>query len=136
LDKGEQASRAKGFLRLSRRERQIMDVLFRLGRATVAEVQAELPDPPSYSSVRALLRVLEEKGHIKHTEDGPRYVYEPTVSRDRAKTSALRHVMQTYFDGSVEEVVSALMHMSSAQLSDEEYQELARLIKKARKEGR
>src|ERR687892_1753081 len=99
-------------LDLSRRERQIVDILYSQGRATAAEVQAALPDPPSYSAVRAMLRILEEKGHVRHEQDGPRYVYVPTVTRDRAKRSALRHVLQTFFDGSTEQAITALLDES------------------------
>jgi predicted transcriptional regulator len=120
---------------LSRRERQIMDFLYQNGRATAAEVQANLPDPPSYSAVRAMLRVLEEKGHARHLQDGPRYVYVPSVARERAKRSALRHVVRTFFDGSPEEVVAALLDDRSAKLSDDELDRLARLIARARQEG-
>ena len=120
---------------LSRRERQIMDFLYQNGRATAAEVHANLPDPPSYSAVRAMLRVLEEKGHVRHQQDGPRYVYVPSVARDRAKRSALRHVVRTFFDGSPEEVVAALLDDRSAKLSDDELDRLARLIARARQEG-
>ena len=120
---------------LSRRERQIMDFVYQNGRATAAEVQANLPDPPSYSAVRAMLRVLEEKGHVRHLQDGPRYVYVPSVARERAKRSALRHVVRTFFDGSPEEVVAALLDDRSAKLSDDELDRLARLIDRARQEG-
>jgi predicted transcriptional regulator len=120
---------------LSRRERQIMDFLYQNGRATAAEVQANLPDPPSYSAVRAMLRVLEEKGHVRHLQDGPRYVYVPSVARERARRSALRHVVRTFFDGSPEEVVAALLDDRSAKLSDDELDRLARLIDRARQEG-
>jgi len=121
--------------KLSRRERQIMDFLYRHGRATAAEVQANLPDPPSYSAVRAMLRVLEEKGHAQHEQDGPRYVYRPRVARDRAKRSALRHLMRTFFDGSREQVVAALLDDSTLQLSDDELDRLSKLIDRARQEG-
>ena len=120
---------------LSRRERQIMDFLYQRGRATAAEVQANLPDPPSYSAVRAMLRVLEEKGHARHEQEGPRYVYLPRVARERAKRSALRHVVRTFFDGSTEQVVAALLDDRSLQLSDGQLSRLARLIERARKEG-
>jgi predicted transcriptional regulator len=120
---------------LSRREREIMDVIYRSGRATAAEVLDQLADPPSYSTVRALLRVLEEKGHLRHEEDGPRYVFLPTVSRERARQSALRRVLHTFFDGSTEQAVAALLD-SSAKLSDAELDRLSRLIADARKEGR
>jgi BlaI family penicillinase repressor len=124
------------WMHLSRRERQIMDLLFRDGRLTAAEVQANLPDPPSYSAVRALLRILEEKGHIKHLQEGPRYVYVPTVTRDKAKRSALKHLVQTFFDGSAEQVVAALLEGSASELSEEELDRLARLIEaRARREG-
>ena len=120
---------------LSRRERQILDILYRHGRATAAEVQAALPEPPSYSAVRALLRILEDKGHVRHEQDGPRYVYLPTVARDNAKRSALRHILQTFFDGSAEQAISALLDESSAKLSSAELDRLARLIDGARKSG-
>ena len=121
---------------LSRRERQIMDVIYRLGRATAAEVHEALPDRPSYSTVRALLRVLEAKGHLRHTEDGPRYVFSPTVPRERARESALRQLVTTFFDGSTEAAVAALLDISSARLSDSELNRLAGLIAQAKKEGR
>jgi predicted transcriptional regulator len=120
---------------LSRRERQIIDILYAQGRATAAEVQAALPDPPSYSAVRAMLRILEEKGHVKHEQDGPRYVYVPTVARDNAKRSALRHMLQTFFDGSAEQAISALLDDSSTRLSDRELDRLARMIDQARRTG-
>jgi predicted transcriptional regulator len=120
---------------LSRRERQILDILYKNGRSTAAEVQAALPEPPSYSAVRALLRILEEKGHVRHEQDGPRYVYLPTVARDNAKRSALRHILQTFFDGSAEQAISALLDESSARLSSAELDRLARLIDGARKSG-
>jgi BlaI family transcriptional regulator, penicillinase repressor len=120
---------------LSRRERQILDILYKHCRATAAEVQAALPQPPSYSAVRALLRILEEKGHVRHEQDGPRYVYLPTVARDNAKRSALRHILQTFFDGSAEQAISALLDESSAKLSSAELDRLARLIETARKSG-
>jgi predicted transcriptional regulator len=120
---------------LSRRERQIMDFLYQRGRATAAEVQRSLPDPPSYSAVRAVLRVLEEKGHVRHDQDGPRYVYLPRLARDRAKRSALRHVVKTFFGGSAEQALAALLDDGSADLSEEELDRLARLIQRARKEA-
>jgi BlaI family penicillinase repressor len=122
-------------LDLSRRERQIIDILYAQGRATAADVQSALPDPPSYSAVRAMLRILEEKGHVRHEQDGPRYVYLPTIARDNAKRSALRHMLQTFFDGSAEEAISALLDDSSARLSDSELDRLARLIDQARRTG-
>src|SRR5215203_5675283 len=93
-------------LDLSRRERQIVDILYARGRATAADVQAALPDPPSYSAVRAMLRILEEKGHVRHEQDGPRYVYLPTVAPDRAKKTAIRHVLRTFFEGSAEQAMA------------------------------
>ena len=121
---------------LSRREREIMDVIYRTGRATAAEVLDQLADPPSYSAVRALLRVLEEKGHLRHEEDGPRYVFVPTVPRERARASALRQLLHTFFDGSTEQAVAALLDLSSTRLSDAELARLSQLIADARKEGR
>jgi BlaI family transcriptional regulator, penicillinase repressor len=120
---------------LSRRERQIIDILYAQGRATAAEVQAALPDPPSYSAVRAMLRILEEKGHVRHDQDGPRYVYLPTVARDNAKRSALRHMLRTFFDGSAEQAISALLDDASTKLSDAELDRLANLIHQARRTG-
>lgn len=117
---------------LSRRERQIMDIIYRRGHATAAEVLDDLPDPPSYSAVRAALRLLEEKGSLKHEQDGPRYVYLPTVPRDKARTSALRHLVRTFFNGSAEQVVNTLVE--DAELSPAALARLARLIEQARKE--
>ena len=119
---------------LSRRERQIMDVIYARGQATAAEVTAALADPPSYSAVRALLRILEQKGHLRHQQDGPRYVFLPTVPRDRARRSALRNLVRTFFDGSSAQAAAALIDQS--QLSDEDFQRLSQAIDKARKEGR
>jgi predicted transcriptional regulator len=120
---------------LSRRERQIVDILYSQGRCTAAEVQSALPDPPSYSAVRAMLRILEEKGHVRHEQDGPRYVYLPTVARDNAKRSALRHMLRTFFDGSAEQAISALLDDASTNLSDAELDRLARMINQARRAG-
>jgi BlaI family penicillinase repressor len=121
---------------LSRRERQIMDVLYRKETATAAEVMESLPDPPGYSAVRALLRILEEKGHIRHEEKAGKYVFKPTVRREKAKRSAIRHLVQTFFDGSPEEAVAALLDGSSSKLSESELDRLQQLIDKARKGGR
>lgn len=121
---------------LSRRERQIMDVLYQRGRASAAEIHQTLPDPPSYSAVRAKLRVLEDKGHIKHQEEGLRYVYVPTLAPDRARRSALRHMVDTFFNGSVEQVVAALVDRSAGSVSDEELERMSAMIEKARQEGR
>ena len=121
---------------LSRRERQIMDALYRAGRATAADVQAGMPDAPSYSAVRTMLRILEEKGHVRHELDGPRYVYIPTVARDKAKRSALTHVVNTFFDGSAAQVMAALIEISPTELGDEELARLRQLIDNAKKEGK
>ena len=120
---------------LSRRERQIMDVLYKLERATVAEVQGRLNGNPSYSTVRAQLRVLEEKGHVRHEEIGLRYVYAPIVAREIARRSALRHLVETFFDGSTEKVVAALLGGEVSRISPEELDRLARLIRKEAREG-
>ncbi len=121
--------------RLTRRERQIMDILYRRGRATAAEVLEELPGNTHDSTVRTQLRVLEEKGHIRHEEEGLRYVYMPAVSRHAARKSALRHLVQTFFDGSVEKTVAALLGGEAARLSEGELRRIADVIAKARKEG-
>lgn len=121
---------------LSRRERQIMDIVYEMKEASALQVLEKLPAPPSYSAVRALLRVLEGKGHLVHRQDGPRYVYAPRLAKDKARKSALAHLKQTFFDGSTAEVVAALLDMSEADLSDEDYQRLSDLIDKARGEGR
>ena len=120
---------------LSRRERQIMDVLYRVGRATASEIHQALPDPPSYSAVRAKLRVLEEKGHIRHEEQALRYVYLPVVSRDKAKQSALGHLLETFFDNSAEQAITALLNLKQTALSRENLDRLSLLIEKAKKEG-
>ena len=119
---------------LSRRERQIIDILYRRGRATAGEVMAELPGNPSYSTVRTQLRVLEDKGHVAHQADGPRYVYTPAVPRHAARKSALRHLVDTFFDGSAEKVVAAVLGNEAARLSDEELDRIAELVRSARKE--
>src|SRR5947209_8931286 len=110
----------------SRRERQIMDILYRRGRATASEVMADLPGDPSYSTVRTQLRVLESKGHVRHQEEGLRYVYIPAVPRHAARKSALRHVMDTFFDGSTEKVVGALLGGEGARLSEDELERSAK----------
>src|SRR5690242_8115294 len=122
--------------KLTRRERQIMDVLYRDGEATVADVMAQMPDPPSYSAVRATMNVLEEKGHVRHKQDGPRYVYLPAVPRDRARRAALNHLLQTFFDGSAESAVVALLQMTDSSLSTSDFERLAAEVRKARQEGR
>jgi BlaI family transcriptional regulator, penicillinase repressor len=121
---------------LSRRERQIMDILFRRGRATVGEVMRELSGDPAYSTVRAQLRVLEEKGHVRHEEHGLRYVYIPAASRDTAQRSALKHLIETFFEGSPEKVVAAILGKGRAKISHDELDRIAELIDKARVEGR
>jgi len=120
---------------LTRRERQIMDILFRRGRATAAEVMEDLPGEPSYSTVRTQLRVLEEKGHVRHEEDGVRFIYMPAVARHAARKSALRHLVETFFNGSSEKAVAALLGGEGSKLSDEQLDRIADLIAKARKEG-
>lgn len=122
-------------LHLSRRERQIMDAVYRRGQATAAEVHHDLPNRPSYSAVRAMLRTLEEKGHLRHEEQGPRYVYRPTVSREKAKRSALRHLLNTFFEGSVEQAVAALVEGSAAKLSPKELDRLSELIEETKRKG-
>ncbi len=119
---------------LSRRARQIMAILFRRGRATAAEVMEDLPGTSTYSTVRTQLRVLEEKGHVRHEDDGPRYVYVPVVARRAARKSALKHVVDTFFDGSAEKVVEALLGGEAAKLTDEDLARIAALVAKARKE--
>lgn len=121
---------------LSRRERQIMDVLYRLGSATAAEVQANIADAPSYSAIRALLRILVEKGHARHAYDGPRYVYSPVISRPVAQKSALRQLVKTFFNGSASNAVAALIDMSGKDLSDSELDRLAEIVEQAKREGK
>jgi predicted transcriptional regulator len=120
---------------LSRRERQMMDILYQRGRATAAEVHERLADPPSYSAVRAKLRVLEEKGHIRHETQAARYVFSPVVGLDRAKESALRHLLATFFDNSAEQAVTALLKLTPGKFSQQKLDELSALIEQA-KEGR
>jgi predicted transcriptional regulator len=127
---------AKPHARLGSRERQIMEVIYRLGRATVAEVLEQLEDPPSYSAVRAMLRILEEKGHLHHEQDGPRYLYLPVVSSERARRSILQDIVKRLFDNSTEKAVAALIESSSARMSDAELERLRRLITAARRQGR
>jgi predicted transcriptional regulator len=133
---------------LSRRERQIMEIVYQRGQATAAEIHEELPDPPSYTAVRTMLRILEEKGHLKHRQQGPRYIFSPTVPRERARRSALQRMVQTFFDGSTEQLVATLLDLHEAKLSDADLDRLsevidqaktdrvARLIDQAKKEGR
>ena len=121
---------------VSRRERQILDILYERGRSTAAEVHQRLPDAPSYSSVRTLLRILEEKGHVRHEQEGPRYVFIPKVPRDRAKQSALKRLISTFFDGSAEQAAAALLDGSVTKLGEAELDRLAKLIEDARRDGR
>jgi predicted transcriptional regulator len=121
---------------LSRRERQIMDVLHARESATVAEVRAALPDPPSYSTVRALLRILEEKGHVRHRQEGARYIYLPRASKEAASRSALKRLVSTFFQGSVTQAMAALLETADTELSDAELGKLQQIIKQAKKEGR
>ena len=120
---------------LTRRERQIMDILYRLGRATAGEVMHELSGDPSYSTVRTQLRVLEEKGHVHHEEQGLRYIYAPALPRHAARKSALRHLVETFFDGSAEKTVAALLGGDASKLSEDELRRIAEIVTKARKEG-
>lgn len=126
----------KSLSELSPRERQVMEVLYRLGRATVNEVLEAIEDPPSYSAVRATLRVLEDKGLVRHEQDGPRYVYRPVVQREAARRHALRRLVHTFFDGSVEQAAVTLLRMSDAELSDDDLERIVRQIGQARNGGR
>ncbi len=121
---------------LSRRERQIMDIIYESKEATAQQVMERLPDAPGYSAVRALLRVLENKGHLEHRPDGPRYVYKPRLAKDAARRSELRHLLKTFFDNSTEAAVAALLDISEDRLSEEDYRRLAELVRKAQDEGR
>ncbi len=121
---------------LSRRERQIMDIVYEMKEVSALQVMERLPSPPSYSAVRALLKVLEQKGHLLHRQDGPRYVFTSRLPKDKARKSALSHLMTTFFDGSTESVVAALLDISEDNLSEEDYRRLTELIEKARTEGR
>ena len=121
---------------LSRRERQIMDIVYRRGEASVSEVLGDLAEAPGYSAVRSFLRILEEKGHLKHKKEGPRYIYLPTRSREHASRTALKRVLQTFFDGSVEQAVAALLDVSDAELTEKQLNELAKVIKQANGKGK
>jgi predicted transcriptional regulator len=120
----------------SRRERQIMEILYRQGKASAAEVREAMADAPGYSAVRAMLRVLEEKGHVKHQEEGLRYVYVPTVARDKAKRSAVKHLLDTFFADAPEQVVAALLDVSATRLTREELERMSEMIEKAKKEAK
>ena len=121
---------------MSRRERQIMEILYQRGKLSASEVREAMEDAPSYSAVRALLRVLEEKGHVRHQAEGLRYVYVPTVARDKAKRAAVKHMLDTFFNGSAEQIVAALLDVTSPGLTPEELDRMADMIKKAKEEGR
>jgi BlaI family penicillinase repressor len=123
-------------VKLSRRERQIMDVLYERQSATVSDVMEALPDPPSYSAVRATLRVLGDKGHVTHAEDGPRYVYAPAVPPDQARETALSHLLKTFFNGSAEQAVVTLLQMSEVDMATSDVERLAARVRDARREGR
>ena len=127
------SKKPRGF---SRREKEMMDIVYRLGQATAAEVRDQMASPPSYSSVRSTLSGLEHKGHLRHEFDGNRYIYLPTVRREKARLSALEHLLSTFFDGSAAEVVAALIEAKRSDLTAEELEELSRLIEQAKKEGR
>ena len=121
---------------LSRRERQIMEIVYELGNATAADVRERIPNPPSYSAVRAMLRILEDKGHVRHEQDGPRYVFRPTVPREKARETALRRLVRTFFAGSPEGAMAALLDLGADELDKEALNRLAERIEEARKEGR
>jgi predicted transcriptional regulator len=122
-------------MQLSRRERQIMEIVYELGHATAAEVRAHMPDPPSYSAVRAQLRILEDKGHLRHEQDGPRYVFLPTVPREEARETALRKLVRTFFGGSPEGAMAALLDLEGDRLDEEALKRLSEMIEEAKKEG-
>jgi BlaI family penicillinase repressor len=121
---------------LSRRERQIMDILYQRGKSSASEVRTAMPNPPSNSAVRAMLRVLEEKGYVKHQEEGLKYVYLPTVARDKAKRSAVKHLLDTFFHDAPDQIVAALLDVSSTRLTREELDRMAGMIEKAKREGK
>jgi BlaI family transcriptional regulator, penicillinase repressor len=121
---------------LSRRERQIMDVLYRRGKVSAADVREQMPDPPSYSAVRAMLRILEDKGHIRHAADGLKYIYVPTVPREKARRSAIRHVLDTFFNDSPEQAMAALLDVSATRLTPAQLDRMSSMIEKAKLEGK
>jgi predicted transcriptional regulator len=121
---------------LSRRERQIMDILYQRGKASASDVREAMEAAPGYSAVRAMLRVLEEKGHVRHQAEGLKYVYVPVVARDKAKRSAVKHVMETFFNGSAEQIVAALLDVSSTRLTREELDRMSEMIEQAKREGK
>jgi predicted transcriptional regulator len=120
----------------SRREREILDALYKLGRASAAEIRDEIPDPPTYTAIRTLLSILEKKGHVRHTSDGTRYIYEPSVARVEMGRRALDSLLKTFFDNSVEQAVAAMLTSKDADIAPEDLERLSQLIEKARKEGR
>jgi len=124
------------YVNLSRRERQIMDIIYQRGQATAAEVMENMPEAPGYSAVRAMLRLLEEKGYLRHEQDGPRYLFKPTISREKVKQSAMKQMLETFFNDSTEQAVAALLDISRPKLSEDELDRLSLLIEQARKEGR
>ena len=126
----------EAFAGLSRRERQILEILYQRGRASAGEVRAAMANPPSYSAVRAMLRVLEDKGHVKHQAEGLKYVYLPVVARDKAKRSAMKHLLETFFHDEPEQAVAALLDVASRRLTPEELDRMAEMIDKARREGK
>jgi predicted transcriptional regulator len=121
---------------LSRREREIMDILYRRRKATAAEVLSEMKQAPSYSAVRAMLRILEDKGHLRHENDGLKYVFIPVINQDKAKRSAVKHVLETFFRDSPEQVVAALLDVSAKRLTREDLDRMAEMIERAKKEGK
>ncbi|HJP86605.1 MAG TPA: BlaI/MecI/CopY family transcriptional regulator [Gemmatimonadaceae bacterium] len=125
----------RGLEQLGRRERQIMEIVYRRGSATAADVLADLPDPPTYTAVRGMLRLLESKGHLRHEQDGPRYVYHPTIDPDRVGKNAVRHLVRTFFDNSASSAVAAMVGIYEDRLTDEDLDKLERLIERARKGG-
>lgn len=135
LHRGEVVMKNRGLEELGRRERQIMDIIYRRGRANAAEVLADLPDPPTYTAVRGMLRLLESKGHLRHEQDGPRYVYSPTADPERVSKSAVRHLVRTFFDNSAGSAVAAMVGMYEDRWSDEDLDNLEKLIEKARAKG-
>ncbi|MCC6589612.1 MAG: BlaI/MecI/CopY family transcriptional regulator [Bryobacterales bacterium] len=122
--------------KLSRRERQILEILYQRGSASVSDVREAMSDPPSYSAVRTLLAVLEQKGHVSHRADGLKYVYKPTVDREAARRSAVKHLLETYFGGSAEQIVAALLDVEARSLTDEDLDRMSTMIEQAKKEGR
>jgi BlaI family transcriptional regulator, penicillinase repressor len=121
---------------LSRRERQIMDILYQRGKLSAADVREAMPDAPSYSAVRAMLRILEDKGHVKHQAEGLKYVYVPTIARDKAKRSAVKHLLDTFFADSPEQIVAALLDVSATRLTREELDRMSEMIEKVKKEDK